>query len=204
MPVQASEQGQPRNLDQFTHESVRRAPRHSGDMPKGTLGAILKQPGIDRDEFDAACSRRGGKPAPPEILALKGSAAVGTAQPFNSGDGGRGTVISSVNRATAQPFSGVTPSCTPRKTSAHLANLAQPASLAQWASLAQTRSSGRSSRRAPLRSTPDPKGLQLHESRRDAERERAATRRRPLDSGRRRVHLRSLRVAALTARVRDN
>jgi predicted RNA binding protein YcfA (HicA-like mRNA interferase family) len=29
-------------------------PRHSGDMPKGTLSAVLKQLGIDRDEFDAA------------------------------------------------------------------------------------------------------------------------------------------------------
>ena len=29
-------------------------PRHSGDVPKGTLAAILKQLGIDRSEFDAA------------------------------------------------------------------------------------------------------------------------------------------------------
>jgi predicted RNA binding protein YcfA (HicA-like mRNA interferase family) len=29
-------------------------PRHSGDMPKGTLSAVLRQLGIDRDEFDAA------------------------------------------------------------------------------------------------------------------------------------------------------
>jgi predicted RNA binding protein YcfA (HicA-like mRNA interferase family) len=29
-------------------------PRHSGDMPKGTLSAVSKQLGIDRDEFDAA------------------------------------------------------------------------------------------------------------------------------------------------------
>lgn len=26
-------------------------PNHPGDMPEGTLGAILKQAGIDRDEF---------------------------------------------------------------------------------------------------------------------------------------------------------
>ena len=29
-------------------------PNHSGDIPKGTLNAILTQLGIDRDEFDAA------------------------------------------------------------------------------------------------------------------------------------------------------
>lgn len=29
-------------------------PHHPGDIPKGTLSAILKQLGIDRDEFDAA------------------------------------------------------------------------------------------------------------------------------------------------------
>ena len=29
-------------------------PRHSGDIPKGTLGAILKQLGVNRDEFDSA------------------------------------------------------------------------------------------------------------------------------------------------------
>ena len=29
-------------------------PRHSGDIPKGTLSAILKQLDINRDEFDAA------------------------------------------------------------------------------------------------------------------------------------------------------
>jgi predicted RNA binding protein YcfA (HicA-like mRNA interferase family) len=29
-------------------------PRHTGDLPRGTVSAILKQLGIDRDEFDAA------------------------------------------------------------------------------------------------------------------------------------------------------
>lgn len=29
-------------------------PHHPGDIPKGTLNAILKQLGIDRDEFDNA------------------------------------------------------------------------------------------------------------------------------------------------------
>jgi predicted RNA binding protein YcfA (HicA-like mRNA interferase family) len=29
-------------------------PHHPGDIPKGTLNTILKQLGIDRDEFDAA------------------------------------------------------------------------------------------------------------------------------------------------------
>lgn len=29
-------------------------PRHSGDIPKGTLHAILKQLDITREEFDAA------------------------------------------------------------------------------------------------------------------------------------------------------
>lgn len=29
-------------------------PRHSGDIPKGTLNAILKQLDITREEFDAA------------------------------------------------------------------------------------------------------------------------------------------------------
>jgi predicted RNA binding protein YcfA (HicA-like mRNA interferase family) len=36
-----------------THLSAS-VPRHSGDVPKGTLSAILKQLGIDKDEFDAA------------------------------------------------------------------------------------------------------------------------------------------------------
>ena len=29
-------------------------PHHAGDLPSGTLNAILKQLGLDRDEFDAA------------------------------------------------------------------------------------------------------------------------------------------------------
>jgi len=29
-------------------------PRHSGDIPKGTLNAVLKQLGIEQDTFDAA------------------------------------------------------------------------------------------------------------------------------------------------------
>ena len=29
-------------------------PHHAGDLPSGTLNAILKLPGLDRDEFDAA------------------------------------------------------------------------------------------------------------------------------------------------------
>ena len=29
-------------------------PHHPGDIPKGTLNAILKQLGIDREEFDNA------------------------------------------------------------------------------------------------------------------------------------------------------
>ena len=29
-------------------------PNHPGDLPKGTLQAILKQLGVDRDKFDAA------------------------------------------------------------------------------------------------------------------------------------------------------
>lgn len=29
-------------------------PRHAGDIPKGTLQAILRQLGVDREEFDAA------------------------------------------------------------------------------------------------------------------------------------------------------
>jgi len=47
------ETGQPLPANSRTNLSAV-VPRHSGDMPKGTLGAILKQLGIDRDEFDAA------------------------------------------------------------------------------------------------------------------------------------------------------
>ena len=39
---------------EIEHQYWGLGPDHPGDLPKGTLDAILKQLGVNRDEFDAA------------------------------------------------------------------------------------------------------------------------------------------------------